>query len=76
MAKSTYLGSKELNSLLPKDTAELFQVVKLDKLSSPKVVFPKHGEIDFRTLTPTRAQSLIEKKCDFLEAKPLKKDAK
>lgn len=76
MSKATYLGSKELNALLPKDTAERFRIVKIEKLSSPRVVFPQYGEIDFRTLTVTKAQSLIEKKCNFIEVKAPKSDAK
>lgn len=66
MAKSTY-SAKDLNSLLPADTKELFQIVKLEKESSSRIVFHKFGEVDFKTLSIPSAEQLVKQGAEWIE---------
>jgi len=69
MKKNGYLGSGDLNKLLPKETAELFKIVNLEKRTSPIINFHKIGRVDFRTLTINQAASLVSKGATFIERK-------
>ena len=54
--KETYITLAEINSALPKATAEKFKIVNMNKRTSLKVFSAKFGTIDFRTLTVARAE--------------------
>jgi hypothetical protein len=59
----------DLNKALPAETAEQFKVVGLETRQSTKVVSPKYGEVDFKTLSIKTAESLIKKGFPFIVKK-------
>ena len=69
---STVSNSK-INASLPSETKKLFKIIGGKKISY-HFVHPKFGEIDFRSLTPKRAEQLANAGADFIERKPLKAD--
>ncbi len=59
----------DLNKVLPAETAEKFKVEGLETRQSTKVVFPKYGEVDFKTLSIKTAEALIKKGFPFIVKK-------
>ena len=68
------LSNTKINASLPSETKKLFKVVGSAK-ASYHFIHPKYGEIDFRTLSPKRAQSLVDAGADFIECKPIKEES-
>lgn len=62
-----YLTNSDFNKALPKDTAEKFKVIGMNKRTSLRMNFAVFGTIDFRTLTLKQAEQLLNKKFPRLE---------
>jgi len=65
--KNSHLTSAEFNSILPADTAKIYEVVGLSNRTSTRLMTAKHGEIDFSTLSPARAAQLVSQKFPYLK---------
>lgn len=67
------LTKKDFNAALPKETAEVFEVINLQNRNSLVVNFHKHGTVDFQTLSLKKAEHLEKQGAEFIQRKPLKK---
>lgn len=67
--KGKHHTATDLNKLLPKETAELYQIVNIGKRSSTAIYHPKYGSVDFKTLSVAKAQNLMKLKAPFIELK-------
>jgi hypothetical protein len=66
MSKPKYLGSKQFNSLLPSETAQRYRVVGLEKQLSSRII-TKHGEVNFKTMSLSRAAQLVKQGYPHIE---------
>lgn len=74
--KAKHLTLAELNAVLPKSTAEKFEIVNMNKRTSTKFFHAKHGTIDLNTLTVAHAERLVNQKADFIQVKTKEKTTK
>ena len=66
MAKSVY-SAKDLNSILPSETKEKFQIINLEKVTSTHIRFHKFGAVNFKTLSVPRSEQLLKMGADWIE---------
>lgn len=58
------------NSILPADVAERFVVKLTRETLATKILFPKYGVVDFKTLSLKKAQSLVNLGAEFIAPRP------
>ena len=75
MSKPQYLGSKQLNALLPTETAQRYKVVGLEKQLSSRII-TKHGEVNFKTISVERAAQLVKQGFPHIEEIKTKEKSK
>jgi hypothetical protein len=73
MAKSNYLTVADFNKALPKEVADLYKIVRLEKKTSLVIFFHKYGKVDFSKMNLIQAEKLVNQKAPFIEAKEAKK---
>jgi len=59
----------DFNKVLPAATADQYKIKGLEKQQSTKIVFHKHGTVDFKTLSLERAAQLVKQGAPFIEKK-------
>lgn len=57
------------SNILPKDVKEKYKVVGLTKKTSGRIFIPKFGEINFRTISLKKADSLVKRGFPYLAKK-------
>lgn len=66
--EAKYLTLADLNKALPKETAEKYKVVNIPKKRASYAIFSaKHGEVNFKKLSPARAAQLVKQNFPYLE---------
>lgn len=70
MAKKSSTSTSPLNKVLPKETAALYRIIGLKDNTTTRMVHVKYGEIDFKRLSVKKAEALVKRGADFIEAVP------
>ncbi len=68
MAKKKKYTKAEVSAMLPEKVAEKFEIVDIEFGSSRKV-FPKFGEVNFKTISEAKAEQLVKMKFPYLKKK-------
>ncbi len=59
----------KVGTWLPTETAKLYKIKDVAEGSSSRKVYPKHGEVNFRTMSVARAAQLVKNGFACLEEK-------
>jgi hypothetical protein len=66
-----YISKSDLEKVIPEETLELFKIANWPtQRTSTKIFCARNGEVDFKTLSPSRAEQLFKNMFPYLQRKP------